>query len=811
MLEQNYTDVRHALRIFRKSPVFALTVVASLAIGIGANTTIFTLVNSMFFRDRPGIVDPGRLVDVGRGKGGADFDNNSYPNYRDLRDRNDVLEDLAAYRFEARPMGLGVEGSAVRIFVQVVSGNYFSVLGTPPAAGRLLTDDDDRVPGEAQVVVLSHRLWRERFGEDASRIGSTVILNGRPYTVVGVAPPRFNGTSFLAPDAWIPIHSPETPADLLESRRSVWLMFVGRLKPGVSPGQAEAALATLGETLQKEYPQENQGAGVVTAPSAFLPPPIAGPVAGFMGLLMAIVGLVLVITCVNVASLLLARTAGRRGEVAVRLTLGAPRRRLVAQLVTESVVLAVLGGAAGLALAQWMAAGIVRLLPRLPVPVSLDLALDSRVLAFVAAATLLAGVLSGMAPALQATRGRVYSALKADGGRQPLGKLRLRSALVVSQVALSMLILVAAGLLYRSLREAAAIDPGFDPEGVQIVSLDLSLAGYDEKTGPAFAERLLAETAALPGVRSSAYCRQLPLAGGGFALGGVVVPGRENPSEPHGEGADWNIVTPGYMATMGIPLLRGRDFNDADAEGAPGVAIVNETMAKRFWPDENPIGKVFYDGPVDEGRPRTVVGVVRDGKYRFLGEDPRLFVYVPLKQNHTSELALLMRADGAAVGAVRGLLRSMNPNLPIIDAQPMSEFIGFSLTPQRIALSVAGGLGLVTLLLAGLGIYGVTAYAAQRRRREMGIRTALGATRREVFRLLVGHGLGLAAVGVGAGSLAGLAASRGLANLLYGIDSTDPLTFASSAGFFIAVAALASWLPARRAASVDPAKALRCE
>ncbi len=811
MIESIGRDLRHALRTMRRSPLFVATVVVSLAIAIGANATIFGLVDALFYTNPPGVPQPDRMIQIGRSQDGEGFDNNSYPNFEDLRVRNSVLEELAAYRFEPTPIGLGGQGGgAERIYSQTVSGNYFSTLQVSPAVGRFFSAMEDTAGGDNNVVVLSYRLWENRFGADREWVGRNVILNGKPFAVVGVAPKGFRGVSLLAPDVWIPIHSVDNP-DLVKSRRAVWLQLLGRLKPNVTLDQARAALRIDGEVLEREFPEENQGRGISVAPLSLLPPPIFAPVAGFMGLLMALVGLVLVIACVNVAGMLLARAATRRGEVAVRLSLGAARTRLVRQLLTESVLLFLLGGGVGLLFFYWMKSGLLALAPQLPVPVELDVALGGRVTVFVVLLTLATGLASGLAPALRATRGGLADALKEDGGKQQFGRLRLRAFLVTGQVALSLLILLVAGLLVRSLREAASIDPGFDPQGVSLVALDLTLAGYNEKTGSVFATRLLERVAALPGVETVSYTRQLPLAGGGFSLGGIVVPGQEDPDHPGGEGADWNIVTADYFRTLSIPLARGRSFNETDRSGSAPVAIVNETFANRFWPGQDPIGKVFQNGPAGQGTPRTIVGVARDGKYRSLGEAPRLFVYIPFRQFYIPEMALLIRGGSDPIRAVRGLLRELDPNLPIVDAQTLGDFIGVGLLPQRLALSVAGGLGLVTLLLAALGIYGVTAYAANRRRREMGIRAALGATRSDLLLLMLRHGLGLAVVGTTVGLGAGLLTTRVLRDLLYGVSATDPLTFGLASATFLAVAVLASWFPARRAAATDPAHALRYE
>ncbi len=812
MLEQAWQDVRFAARLLRRSPVFTAVAVVSLAVGIGANTTIFTVVNGLLVRPRPGLVETG-LVDVGRSQNGSGFDNMSYLNYVDYRDASgDVLQGLAAYSIDPRPMSLATGDTAIRIYGQYVSGNYFDVLGVRPEAGRFFRADEDQAAGGAAVAVASHRFWQEQFGGDPSLVGRTVTLNNQVVTIVGIAPGAFTGTMVLRPDVWVPLHARPDPG-LFTSRGGVWLIGIGRLAPGVTVSRAGAALATIAARLEHDYPDANKGKGVVVAPSSAFPAELGLYVKGFLAILTGLVGLVLLIASVNVAGMMLARAAGRRREIAVRLAIGAGRARLVRQLLTESLLLFLLGGGAGLVLALWMRNLLVALVPQLPLPVVLDLPLDGRVLAFTAAVSLAAGALTGLAPALQASRADVVPALKDDarsgGGRT----LRLRNLLVGSQIALAMLLVVAAGLFLRALQGADRIDPGFDPTNVELASLDLSLGGFDRTSGEAFGRTLLDRVRALPGVESACLTVQLALDGSGFGMGGIAPADHALPNGRKTLGLDWNAVTPGYFRTLGIHLVRGRPFREGDRQGAPPVAIINETLARQLWPGEDPLGRRLINPRPDGDITMEVVGVEKDRKYRSLGEAPRPFIYVPLAQRYVSGVSLLVKRAGgpSVIPAVRAALHDLAPTLPIVHAEALASYIGIGLLPQRIALTVAGSLGIVGFLLAAVGIYGVTAYTVSRRTRELGIRMALGARPQDVGRLVLAQGARLAGAGIAAGLALALVVSRLIASLLYGIGPGDPLTYAAAGTLFAAMTLVASWAPARRAARVDPMTALRDE
>ena len=814
-MDSTIQDLRFALRLLRRNPLFTLTAALSLAIGIGANTTIFSIANALLFQPPAGVVDVGRVVDIGRSQDGQGFDNNSYPNFLDVRARNRVFTDVYAYRMAPQPMSLGGRDGAERIFGGLVSNNYFDTLGVRPAHGRLLSRNDPAAAGASPVVVLSHRFWTRRFNADPSIVGRKIDLNGHPFVIAGVAQEGFGGTTLMTPDLWAPMNmiaeaSPRQDATMLTSREAVWLIMGGRLKPGVTLQQAQAELTNLGATLEREYPEANRGRGLrVVALSPI--PGNGGPVAVFMGGLMGVVGLVLAVACSNVAGILLARATSRRREIAVRLALGAGRARLVRQMLIETAVLFTGGALLGLLFARVMTRLIISLLPTLPLPVSLAPSIDGRTIAFTAGLSLVAAILSGLAPAFHASKRDVVESLKADaqGGRE---RLRLRSVFVVAQVALSIVLVAGGALFVRALQRAATIDPGFDPRGVELASLDLALGGYTDETGPLFARQLIERVRATPGVENASLAAQIPLGLGGMGLGRLMPPGGD--PERDAIRTDWNVVEPQYFATMRTPLLRGRDFTDADRADGQWVAIVNQRLANQVWPNQDPIGKTLVQvrGPEDK-RTLTVVGVARDGKYRFLGEEPAPFIYVPLQQQYQSQTTIVARSTQGQrlAGELRALLAQMNPNLPIITSQTLEDYAAWGLLPQRVAASVSGSLGIVGLLLAAIGIYGVTAFMVTSRTREIGIRMALGAQRADVVGLVLRQGMKLVLIGVAIGVLLAAGASRLMQSLLFGVGPADPVAFIGASVLFVLMGLGACWLPARRATGIEATEALRAE
>jgi predicted permease len=811
-LDDARRDLGHGARLLRRDPLFTLTAALSLAIGIGANTTMFTVAHAVLFRAPAGVADPGRLFDIGTRTPGGGFGNTSYPNYLDVRRRTTTLDGVYASTMFPHAMSLGTGAAATTegIFGMPVTTNYFTVLGALPAAGRCSRRR------AIELVVLSHGFWTRRFNKDPAVVGRSLTLNGQPLTVIGVAAEGFQGTGIRAGDVWVPIGA-VTGERTLANRGSAWLLVGGRMKVGVTSSQAAAELHAIGGALALEYPEENKRFGLVLQASS----PVAAsraPVAIFFALLIAIVTLVLVIACANLAGVLLARAEARRQEIAVRLAIGAGRALLVRQLLAETLMLFTLGGIAGLLLARVFTSTLVALLPALPFPVSVSLALDLRAVVFTTGLVLVAAVLSGLAPALHASKAEVVTALKDDAqGRE---RQRLRHAFVIAQVAFSILLVIVAGLFVRALRVAGSSDPGFDPRGVELASIDLSVAGYTATTGPIFARELIDRVRALPDVRRASIAVALP---GGFESRrrAFEVPGVTPPDGQRVFGFDWNVVEPGYFETMSIPLVSGRDFIAADRAGAPRVAIVSEGTARDLWPGQNPIGKPIV---LQEFGPRgpnpaaaqtlVVVGVARDVKASTLIDGlSRSLVYAPLQQQYLPAMTIVARTTrGQRIAEeMRSLVASMNPNLPIVSAQTLEEATALGLVPQRVVVSVAGTLGLVGALLAAIGIYGVTAFAVTRRTREIGIRMALGAQRAQVVGMVMRQGIALAVAGSAIGLLLSAGAAQALAVFLFGVPPLDPIVFGGAAVLFLAVGLAACYLPARRATAIDPLTALRYE
>jgi predicted permease len=811
-------DLRYALRILAKSPGFTAAAVLSLALGIGANTAIFSLVNALLLRSSP-VEAPARVVRVYPAGPDGRFHSVSYPDYEALRSASRTLEGLST--FTTRPLSLSTGGQAERVTGEIVSGDFFRTLGLRPASGRFFIPEEGATAGTHPVVVLGNGLWLRRFGGDPAVVGRTIGINGRNFTVIGVAQPSFSGVSVvIVADLWIPVMMADAlfPMDgfsRLTSTEASWLNMIGRLAPGASRPAAEAELGTIVRRLAAARGQRvDAGATPMRVePESRRFADHQAQVTAFMAVLMAIVGVVLLVACVNLAGLLLARAAARRREIAIRLAVGAGRGRLLRQLLTESVVLGLGGGVGGVLLALWGTDVLSALRPAADVTIGLDLSLDARVLAFALGISLATAVLFGLAPALHATRTDVVTALKDDapgGGRR---RSRLRDAFVVAQVALSLLLLLGAGLLTRSLRNAGAINPGFDPTDVQVASFDVGIQGYSETRGRVFYDELLDRVRALPGVRAAALAEVVPLGLGNQATA-VRVEGVTPPPGERGFTADFNTVTPGYFGTLRIPITGGRDFLETDRADGQRVAIINTTMARRFWPGVDPVGRRFRLGRSDTTTGTEVVGVVADGKYRTLGESPRSYVYFPVSQSGSMALTLHVRTSGdpvAVMGAVRDVARALDPNLPSVTSMTLSRAIDVALLPHRLAAGVAGAFGLVGALLAALGIYSVTAYTVSQRAREFGVRLALGARAGDILGLVLGQGMRLVLIGVAGGVAGALILTRFLSSLMYGISATDPATFAGVTAALGLVALVACWVPARRATRVNPAHALRSE
>ena len=814
MFETIWQDVRYGARVLRRSPLFSLTAALSLAIGIGANVTIFSVATALLFRPLPAVADRSGLVDIGRTSSGHGFDTISYPNYKDLRERATMLSGVYAWRVEPEPMSLVRDGGVERVYGTRVSGNYFSVIGVRAQVGRLFGDADDQ-PSHDEVTVIGDALWRQRFGADPGIVGSAITITGRSYTVIGVAPRGFQGTTILRSDLWLPLSTQRVGGGdpgMFTNRRITWLVMGGRLKPGVTLAQANAEVASIGQSLAREYPKDNAERGLRVAPSSIFPGRV-NVIGGFVGVLMAIVGLVLVIACVNLAGMLLARAAARQREIAVRLAIGAARARLVRQMLTETTLLVAAGCLAGLLVGRWFIALLLALLPQLPLPLGIDVVIDWRVAVFAVGVSIVTCLLSGLAPALQASGIVLVPSLKADGAGAGPAPLRLRNGFLVGQIALSLLLVVCGALFVRALQQAGRMNPGFDQADVETVSFDFSLAGLRDAGAIAFVHDMESRLRALPNVGAVAAAVDLPLDGDRMSFGDVRAAGAPRDAAPGGPPIDWNLVTPGFFSTLRIPLLQGRDFTDRDRAASEPVVIVNATLGRRLWGDGNPLGrKVSIETGLGSGsRQATVVGVAADAQFVALGENTP-YLYAPLAQQYHPRVSLVIRTTGTTViPAVRALVRQMNASLPVVEAMPLSDITAIGLVPQRIAAAVAGTLGVVGLLLAAMGIYGVTSYAAGRRTREIGIRMALGADRATVLRLVVRQGLLLTAIGVGLGILASAAGAQVLRSLLFGVSALDPIAFGGAAALFFLVALAASLVPAVRAARVDPMAALRAE
>jgi len=813
MLESIAKDIRYGVRTAFKRPGFMAIAIVTLALGIGANTAIFSLVNTVLLRPLP-VDHPDQLVEVyGTQQNGSSITLQSYLNYKDYRDRNKVVTGLLAYRFA--PMSLSHESSNERVWGYLVSGNYFDVLGVAPMLGRGFLAEEDKTPGAYPVVVMSYPCWQKRFAADQNIVGKTVTINGRTFTVVGVMPKGFIGTEVaFAPDLFVPMMMAkqiEVDSDWLDARLDDNMFVIGRLKPGVTRPQAESDFQSITLQLAREYPKENEGRGVsLRTPGLFLPS-IRSSVVSFTAVLMAVVLLVLLLACVNLANLLLARATERRKEIATRLALGASRARLIRQLLTESVLLSIAGGAGGLLLAAWLTGLVANI--KLPTDISLlfDLRLDWRVLIFALLVSLVTGIVFSILPALHASKPELVPALKDEASMGGFRRSHLRNALVVLQVALSLVLLISAGLIVRSLQAAQRMRPGFNPDNAVALSFDMGLQGYSEAQGREFQTRALERARAVPGVRSAAVAAYLPLSLN-YNSTTVYIEGQPSLSASQLPQVVPDYVTPGYFETMQIPL-RGRDFNESENKKESRVAIINETFARRFFPSQEPIGRRFnFSGP--ENPFWEVIGVVADGKYNSLGEEQQPAVFRPLLRDYTTSVTLVARANSdprLVLSSLRREVQALDPNMPLYNVETLNEHMGVPLFPARVAATVLGSFGILALLLAAIGIYGVMSYVVAGRIREIGLRVALGAKRRDVLRLIVGQGMFLAVIGLTIGLMIAFAAARLLSSWLYGVSATDPVTFLAIAILLFVVAGLACFIPAHRATKVDPLVALRYE
>jgi predicted permease len=829
-------DVRYGLRGLRDRPGFTAAAVATLALGIGANTAIFSVVNAVLLQRLP-VRESHRVVHV-NGEGGNVL---SYPEYAELRDRQRAFDGLAAWGGIVASLNDG--GAAQLVQGLIVTGNYFEVLGLQPALGRLIASSDDVTPKAHPVVVLDHAFWRSRFAGRPDVIGSDVRLNGQRFTIVGVAPARFSGTvlggrrSLYVPMMMQAVMRPpragysgEMDPDLLRRRGNRWLTGLGRLKPGRSLEQARSEVSTLATSLEQALPADARRPGPIRM--ALVPVDVGNAEArarlrSVATLLMAVVGAVLLLACANVANLLLSRAAARRREIAVRLALGARRFRLVRQLLTESVLLSCGGGLAGLLLAVLILAAFGAAPPPPgALPITVQARVDPRVLLFTLALAVGAGVAFGLAPALTATRSALVPVLKDESfvPDERSRRVSLRGAIVVAQVALSVLLLVAAGLFLRNLCEIQAVDPGFDTERLLSTELPVNLLRYTTAQGREFYRRVVEEVEAVPGVEQAAVAR-VALLGGRGRTSSLHIEGRQGPANqfqseggsiagPATEQVRSNVVGPGFFRTLGAELRAGRVLDEQDVEGAPLVAVVSEAFRRLHFPDrpgERVLGKrLSLNGP--EGPWREIVGVVGDTKYATLTEAPQPVVFLPLGQRHETGVVLYVRATSSPVSlvpAVRAVVRGLEPNLPLAELRTLSETVSASTWTARTAVALLGAFSLLALALASVGVYGVTSFQVAQRTREIGVRVALGARDSDVLRMVLGGGLCLVALGVALGLALALAAGRLLESLLYGVSGRDPVTLASVPLLLGAVAFLACLVAARQATRLDPVVALR--
>jgi len=810
-----WQDVRYSLRMIAKAPGYAAIAVLTLALGIGANTTIFSWINSTLLNPIPGLASPNEVVALSLGRGTDNPFPFTYPDFESMRDGQQSFVGITAANIA--PMSLTGKGKPERVWGMVASANYFDLLGVRPILGRGFLPEEDNKPGGAPVAVISYRLWQTHFGANPDVVGQTLEINQHPYTIVGVTPAVFQGSQTgLRSEIWIPIMMEEQlmpQGDLIHDHHYFWLTALGRLKPGVRPEQAQEEMTLRLKREAKNYPEEHKGHDSVSVYPLWRNPFGANQfLSTLLPMLMTIAGLVLLLACANVANLMLVRSVARRREIAIRLSLGANRWRLVRHLLVESLILALAGGLVAFAFTFWTAGTFMKFIPKTDAPISLGMRVDHTVLLATMAISVLTGVIFGILPALRASGEAPIAVLKEDTGSASGGmrKARLASSLVVAQIALSLLLLICAGLFIRSFMSAQQINPGFNPHNVLIATYDLFTGGYSEASGVEFDRQLVAKLEAQPGIQSVALSSRVPL---GFGGGSTAV-------NPEGYVSQANesmetqvaIVTPNYFQTLQIPLVKGRDFTPQDTKSSQRVVIVSETFVNRYWPNQEALGKQLNSDLTHEWF--TVVGVARDSKVNGLNEKPTPFLYLPQYQVYRATMIVLARTNGdplAAGKTVEKTIHELNADLVVFDITSLELREQIASFGQRVAGTFVGAFGLLALVLAAVGIYGVTSYTTRQRTHEIGIRMTLGASKRDVLRMVLGHGLRLTLIGVVLGLAASFALTRFLTSLLLGVTSTDALTFSSVALLLCAVALFACFIPARRAMRVDPMVALRYE
>ncbi len=813
-MKQVLADTRYALRQLRRAPGFALTAVLTLALGIGANSTILSWISATLFNPIPGAKKIGSMLTLQRGERSEHATPPfSYQDFVDLRENSQSFSGMLGYHDDY----ISITGSAKpeRIYGALATADYFEVLGVQPYLGRTLISSRANERAGLPIAVLSYSLWQNHFAADPGIIGKTIQLNLHPYTIVGVAPQGFRGCkSGLRTDIFLPIGTDRQIWDSggrIDRRGASWINALGVLRPGVNRRQADDELNLLMQRIVAQYPAEHQGANQISTDPLWRSPFGANVyMAGTLPILLALAAVLLLLACANVANLLLVRSVARRREFAIRLSMGAGRWTLVRQLMAENVLIALAGGAVALSSTLWTSQILGSFLPGKTLPLVINGEIDRRVMLATILVSLLTAVIAGTVPALRASRlspGTILKdeALNTSGG---LHKSRLTSGLVIAQVALSLLLLTCAGLFVRSLSKAQQADPGFDPNNMLLATFDLRPMGYTDVTGMEFQKQVLARVRQLPGVQSATMADFSPLSFSIHSDG--VFPEGYVPSPHEDMEADRADVGAGYLAAMRTPLVAGRDFTDADTRETMPVAIINQALVDRYWPGQNVIGKrIQYSG-----KWRTVVGVAVNGKYRRLIYDPTPLILLPLAQRYESEVILHVRTRGeplAMATAVEQTIHSLNGEMPLYNVTTLKENMQMGSVFERVAVTFAGSFGVLALLLAAVGIYGVVSYTTRQRTHELGIRIALGAGKAQILRGVMRQGLMLTVAGLTVGVAASLVLTRFLRTMLYGVGTTDLATFATVAIVLCVVAAFACYFPARRAAAIDPVQALRTE
>lgn len=814
-------DLRYAARMLRKSPGFTAVVVLTLALGIGANTTVFTVINTLLLNplsvDNPSGLRAIYTIDGRSGSNAGKFLLTSYLNLKDYEEKNQCFSSVAGYT-PAIILTMDRGAGSEHPFAELVTRNYFETLGLHPFRGRFFLPEEESTPGTHAVAVISYGSWQQRFGGTTDIAGRTIKLNNIVFTIVGVAPQGFKGVNAIfGPDFWIPAMmarqiEPAQHRDALTNRGELAFRAFGRLKAGITAARAEANMKTLASSLEKEYPEPNQGHSVTLRPfsEAALGDINRQQIVFGSAVLLAVVGLVLLIACSNVANLLLARAAGRRHEIAARLALGASRSRLVRQLLTESSLLGLLSGALGLLLADEGCLLLWRSFRPAGSANFIDPKFDAGVFVFALVLSLITGVLFGIAPAVQASRTSIVEALKDEtrtAGRSRRA-ISFGNALLVGQVALSLVSLIIAGLFLRSMQRAYTIDPGFETKRLGVALIGVGQAGYDRAQSEQFFRDVRARVSAIPGVASLSWASNMPF--WNRASRGITMEGQALQKKSEVVMSIVNTVDLDYFDTMRIAVRRGRDFTAADRDGAIPVAIINETLAARYWPNQDPIGKRFkFSG---ESFFRQIVGVAKTINYSALGEEPQSCIYLPFKQNFSDSMVLYVRTEHdpqTVLPAIQGVIRTVAPQISVGRIDTGSQMIGYALFSAVMGVGLLGVFGLLALGLASIGLYGIMAYSVARRRREIGVRMALGAAQSSVLGLVLRQGMTLVAVGIVVGLAASFLIAQALSKVLYGVSAADPISFAAASLILATVALLACYLPARRASRVDPLDALR--